>query len=88
MVIGAARHLDDNEPTGPAAERHTGFICFNKRLDPYLQPVREQCPLPEQKRRQAGPTYTAVVVVVVVVVGGGAGGGGDKNGKNVIFPFS
>ena len=24
----------------------------------YLQPVREQCPLPEQKRRQDGPMYT------------------------------
>lgn len=53
--------------------RDTGFIWFNKRLDSYLQPVREQCPLPEQKRRQAGPIYTAEA---------------SQEEKNEIFPFS
>lgn len=31
------------------------FVQVKEYIHPYLQPVREQCPLPEQKRRQAGP---------------------------------
>lgn len=37
------------------------------KVDPYLQPVREQCPLPEQKRRQAGPMYTENKNILLVI---------------------
>lgn len=46
----------DNEQTHFEVETLDLFGLI--KASPYLQPVREQCPLPEQKRRQAGPAYT------------------------------
>lgn len=42
-------------------------VCFTAVLTgrrSYLQPVREQCPLPEQKRKQDGPIYTETTTTI------------------------
>lgn len=64
MVIGAARHSVDNVPTHFKGETSDLFDLI--KIGTYLQPVREQCPLPEQNRRQAGPRYTGTRTGMVI----------------------